>query len=112
MPERVWLDAWHPYRADALRLVLRNADADPEMQDGIGLRLVPWPTTGDPADFGAPTTMDGWRCGVVEGPAVETWYIALEGADQLTRWEGTRHRYAVSPRPLLPDEAATCDAIL
>ena len=110
LPEAVWVDEWHDYRAGALRLVVRNADADPEMSDGIGIRLVPWPLAGDPARFGEPTQMDGWRCGVVAGPEVGIWYAALEAADQLTRWTGGGHRYAVSPRPLLPDEALGCGA--
>jgi hypothetical protein len=45
---------------------------------------------------------------VVEGPEVVTWYAALEAGDQLTRWTGGGHRYAVAPRPLLPDEVADC----
>jgi hypothetical protein len=110
LPEDAWLDEWHDYRADALRLVVRNADADAEVQDGIGIRVVPWPVAGDPARFGEPTSMDGWSCGVVEGADVAAWYAALEAGDQLTRWSGGGHRYAVSPRPLLPDESAGCDA--
>jgi hypothetical protein len=109
LPEGAWVDEWHDYRAEALRLVLRNADSDAEVQDGIGIRLVPWPVAGDPARFGAPTAMDGWSCGVVEGAEVGTWYAALEAGDQLTRWTGGGHRYAIAPRPLLPDEVAGCE---
>jgi hypothetical protein len=64
---------------------------------------------GDPSSFGAPTAMDGWTCGVVAGAEVGTWYAALEAGDQLTRWTGGGHRYAIAPRPLLPDEVAGCE---
>jgi len=110
LPATAWLDGgWQPYHPDAIRLVTRNADNDAPSQDGIELRLEPWPLPGDPARFGERTGVDGWRCGVVTNTDAETWHAALARADQLTRWTGGGHRYAVTPRPLLPDEPAGCE---
>jgi hypothetical protein len=113
LPATAWAEPeWQPYRADALRLVVRPADGDAPGSDGLPLRIVPWPVPGDPAEFGERAEMPGWRCGVVTGAAASTWYSALEAADQLTRWEGGGHRYQVTPRPLLPDESQECAPLL
>jgi hypothetical protein len=110
LPASAWADdGWDAYRSDAIRLVTRNADGDPKSQDGISLRIEPWPLPGDPALFGDPTGVDGWRCGVVTGTDADAWWDALADADQLTRWRGGGHRYAVMPRPLLPDEPQSCE---
>lgn len=109
LPASAWEDAgWQAYRPDAIRLAVRYADGDPPAQDGIPLRTERWPLAGDPAQFGTPTEHDGWRCGVVTGRDADTWWKALGAADQLTRWVGGEHQYAVHPRPLLPDEPADC----
>jgi hypothetical protein len=92
--------------------VARNADADQPGTDELPSRTVPWPVPGDPAAFGAPAEMDGWRCGVVGGPEAEAWYAALEEADQLTRWIAGGHRYQVWARPLLPDEPLDCAPLI
>jgi hypothetical protein len=108
LPASAWVDdEWTPYREGPIRLVVRQADDDAP-QDGISLRVEPWPIAGDPAGFGEPTGADGLRCGVVTGADAEAWWAALSGADQVTRWKGGGHRYAVTPRPLLPDEPADC----
>jgi hypothetical protein len=110
LPASAWADdGWDAYRSDAIRLVTRSADGDPKSQDGISLRIEPWPLPGDPARFGDPTGVDGWRCGVVTGTDADAWWDALADADQLTRWRGGGHRYAVMPRPLLPDEPQSCE---
>jgi hypothetical protein len=111
LPAGAWADdEWQPYRAEAMRLVVRNADGDADTQDGLPLRVLPWPVAGDPARFGDLVEMEGWRCGVVIAAEARAWYEALGEADQLTRWVGGGHRYAVVPRPLLPDEPRTCEA--
>lgn len=98
-----------PYRASALRLLVRNADADAPDASGIANQLVAWPASGDPTTFGAPArTQQGARCGVVTGAAASIWLPALESANSLTRFVAAGHRYAVTPRPLLPDEPTTC----
>ncbi|HEX6128042.1 MAG TPA: hypothetical protein VF071_03370 [Candidatus Limnocylindria bacterium] len=113
LPADAWADdEWRPFRPDAIRLVVRNADADQPGTDELPFRSEPWPVPGDPAAFGAPAELDGWRCGVVSGPEAEAWYAALEQADQLTRWIGGGHRYQVWARPLLPDEPLDCDPLL
>lgn len=105
-----WTDpAWQPYRADALRLLVRNADVDPPDQSGIGNQLAAWPS-GGAATFGDPTAAAGSRCGVVVGAEESAWVGALEKANQLTRYVASGHRYEVLARPLLPDEPRSCPA--
>ena len=98
-----------PYQASALRLLVRNADADGPDASGIANQLVAWPVARDPATFGTPvSTAQGARCGVVTGADATTWLAALESANSLTRFVAAGHRYAVTPRPLLPGEPTTC----
>jgi len=101
-------ESWQPYVPDALRLLVRNADADPPDESGIANQELPWPAEGDPAIFGAPTNFGDFRCGVVTGEEADAWYAALSDANQLTRFTSGEHRYQVTVRPLLPDEPAEC----
>ncbi len=99
------------YVPEALRLLVRGADADPPDQSGIANQLVPWPTASDPAAFGEPVAQPaGARCGVVAGADANAWFGVLQGASQLTRFTVGAHRYQVTPRPLLPDEPRVCPA--
>jgi len=104
-----WADAsWHPYQPEALRLLVRNADADPPDESGIGNALLDWPVDSDPATFGDPVSDGERRCGVVSGQEAEDWYAALGGANGLTRWVKGDHRYEVIVRFQLPDEPLEC----
>jgi hypothetical protein len=117
------LDAWLPpgawvddesraFAPDAFRLLVRRADSDAPDQSGIANQLAPWPGAGDPATFGEPVTQPaGSRCGVVIGAEAATWFDALRGANQLTRFTADGHRYQVTSRPLLPDEPRSCAGI-
>lgn len=102
-----WLDeAWHRYVPTAFRLSVRSSDAD--VLDGTET-FVPWPIEGeDPAAFGALGALPESRCGVVTGDAAATWLEVLSAANQMTRFTADEHRYAVTPRPLLPDEEPAC----
>jgi hypothetical protein len=111
LPADSWVDpAWDSYAAESLRLLLRNADADPPDDTGIGNTLIEWPVAGDAEAFGRPTSLDGYRCGVVSGEDAQAWYEVLESANQMTRWVSGEHRYEVTVRPLMPDEAKDCPA--
>lgn len=104
-----WADAsWHPYQPDSLRLLVRNADADPPDENGIGNALLDWPADSDPATFGDATSDGERRCGVVSGQEAEDWYAALGAANQLTRFVNGDHRYEVIVRFQLPDEPLEC----
>jgi hypothetical protein len=109
LPASSWVEAsWHPYQPAALRLLVRNADADPPDESGIGNKLVDWPDGSDPATFGDPNQLDDQRCGVVSGQGARDWYAALSGANQLTRFVRGGHRYQVTVRLLLPDDRLEC----
>jgi len=110
VPASAWSDpGWTAFRPAALRLLVRNADADPPDSSGIPSQLVAWPTSDDPATFGDPVSaIPGSRCGVVSGPDATAWYEALSRANQLTRFTHAGHRYDVTVRFLLPDEELTC----
>jgi hypothetical protein len=109
LPATAWADAsWQPYQPQALRLLVRNADADAPDESGIGNRLLDWPVDSDPATFGDPTFDGAQRCGVVSGQDANDWYAALSSANQLTRFVKGDHRYQVTVRFQLPDEPPEC----
>jgi hypothetical protein len=109
LPATSWVDKdWQPYQAEALRLLVRNADADPPDESGIGNALVDWPVDSDPATFGDPTSDGSQRCGVVSGKDADDWYAALGSANGLTRFVKGDHRYQVTVRFQLPDEPLEC----
>jgi hypothetical protein len=109
LPAAAWADdAWQPYQPEAMRLLVRNADADPPDDTGIGNTEVEWPVAGDPAAFGEPTSLPDMRCGVVSGDDAQAWLAVLSTGNQLTRFIGDGHKYEVTVRPLLPDEPETC----
>jgi hypothetical protein len=109
LPASAWADAaWQPYQPEALRLLVRNADADAPDESGIANGLVDWPVDSDPATFGDPTSDGAQRCGVLSGQEARDWYTALSAANQLTRFVKGDHRYQVTVRFQLPDEPPEC----
>ena len=109
LPASAWADAaWQPYQPEALRLLVRNADADAPDESGIGNGLLDWPVDSDPATFGDPTSDGAQRCGVVSGQEARDWYAALGSANQLTRFVNGDHRFQVTVRFQLPDEPPEC----
>ena len=109
LPATAWAETtWHPYQPAALRLLVRNADADPPDGSGVGNGLVDWQDSSDPATFGDLSALTEQRCGVVSGQQALDWYAALAGANQLTRFVKDDHRYEVVVRLQLPDEPLEC----
>lgn len=109
LPASGWVDTTsRPYQPEALRLVVRNADADPPDGSGVGNALVDWPASSDPATFGDPAAFGDQRCGVVSGQTAKDWYALLSTSNQLTRFVKDGHRYEVTVRLLLPDEPPAC----
>jgi len=107
----MWAEpSWHPFEPAAMRLIVRNADADPPDGSGIGNALLDWPDASDPATFGGPAEGDSQRCGVVRGQVAKDWYEALSVANELTRFVKGDHRYQVTVRFMLPDEPPECPA--
>jgi hypothetical protein len=112
LPANAWAEAtWHPYEPTALRLLVRNADADPPDGNGIGNAVLDWPDSSDPATFGDPSPLSEQRCAVVSGQRAQDWYLALSGANQLTRFVKDDHRYEVIVRFQLPDEPPQCPTV-
>ena len=109
LPASAWVETtWQAYRPEALRLIVRNADADPPDGSGISNPLVDWPDSSDPATFGQPGPFESERCGVVSGERADAWYAAIAAANQLTRFTKDQHRYQVTVRFFLPDEPLEC----
>jgi hypothetical protein len=109
LPATAWAEpTWRPYQPTALRLLVRNADADQPDGSGIGNQLLDWPEDSNPATFGDPNPLANQRCGVVSGQRAQDWYAALSGANQLTRFVKDGHRYEVTVRFQLPDEPLAC----
>jgi hypothetical protein len=109
LPSSDWTDpSWKPFVPESLRLVVRNATADPPDESGIANQLIPWPGSSAADSFGAVTTMDGSRCGGVSGQEATAWYAALTTANTLTRFVQGGDRYQVIARLLLPDEPLEC----
>jgi hypothetical protein len=107
----MWADpSWQPFEPEALRLLVRNADADPPDDSGIGNALLDWPDGSDPVTFGDPASGGTIRCGVVSGQEASDWYQLLSEANQLTRFADGDHRYQVTVRFMLPDEPPECPA--
>lgn len=109
LPAGAWAETtWRPYQPKALRLVVRNADADPPDGSGIGNPLLDWPDGSDPLTFGNPGPFEEQRCGMVSGQQAQDWYAALSAANQLTLFVKDDHRYQVTVRLMLPDEPLEC----
>jgi hypothetical protein len=110
IPATGWADPeWAPYRADALRLVVSNADGEQPSANDPPLQVAAWPTPSlDPATFGEAAWGEQGRCGVVSGADATAWYEALGEANLRTRWVAGAHRFRVAVRPLMPDEDADC----
>ena len=106
-----WADAgWLPYQPEALRLLVRNADADPPDETGVGNALIDWPVDSDPTTFGEATSDGERRCGVVSGQEAEDWYAALTNANSQARFVKGDHKYEVTVIFQLPDEPLECPA--
>lgn len=89
------------YEGTGSRLFVTAYQPDPELTEPA----VTWPLDPSLASFGAGTGLGGTRCGVVSGG---DWGGTLrplaDQANQLTPWTSDGDRYAISFRPLLPDE--------
>ncbi len=107
LPAGAWAEtSWRPYQPEALRLVVRNADADPADGSGIGNGLVDWPDSSNPVTFGDVGPFDGQRCGVVSGQRAEDWYAALSAAQPADPLREGRPSVRGDAPPAAPRRAA------
>jgi hypothetical protein len=67
-----------------------------------------WPLDGSPgarlATFGTASSVQGYRCGVLEGAALDRVLTAARVGTVDTLWRSRAKVYQVVFRPLLPDE--------
>jgi hypothetical protein len=112
LPASDWtVGEWQAYVPDSLGLLVRNVDGEAPDESGVERQERDWPLATDPDTFGQPWSVDQVsRCGTVTDAEAATWYAELSEANQLTRWLHDGHRYAVTPRLLLPGERAACAA--
>jgi len=104
---QTWLPAGslgpsRPYDAQGARVFVSAYRPDPQLQEPTNR----WPLGTALASFGAAAGISGTRCAVVEG---QDWSAALlpaaTRANELTPWTSGGQRYALSFRPLLPNES-------
>jgi hypothetical protein len=109
LPAGSWQgEQWQPYRADALRLFVRDTtDESPDPSAGEA-NVKDWPGSAAPATFAQATGIDGVGCGVASGADAAAWNQATADVHQLVRWRFGERLYEVLVRPLLPDEAENC----
>jgi hypothetical protein len=90
-----------PYDAPAAALLVRDYQGDP----GLIENPVAWPLGTGLAGFGSadPSGVDG-RCGTVTETDWAALLPAARDANTLTPWTSDGRRYAITFRPLLPDQ--------
>ena len=90
-----------PYGAPAAALLVRNYQGDP----GLTEEPIAWPLDTGLAGFGSaePSGRDG-RCGTVTGTDWEALRPVAQRANTLSPWTSDGRRYAITFRPLLPDQ--------
>jgi hypothetical protein len=91
------------YQPTAMRVFLSSAQApDPS---GPTPQVVTWPLVADPASTGQATANDGVRCVALSGTDLTAFMAVARTANTLTIWTAASGRYAVSVRPLYPEES-------
>jgi len=91
----------HTYEGTSARLYVAPYQPDAQLPQ----TPVVWPLDAPLAGFGAPASaMGDARCGVVNGDDWTAVRPLAAQADQLTPWTSDGKRYAITFRPLLPDE--------
>jgi hypothetical protein len=93
--------AEQPYAPTEMRVYVGSYQGDPELKQ----HAIAWPLPAPLASFGDPdANLPELRCGVVTGDDLATLYPDAQRANELTPWTSDGERYALTFRPLLPDE--------
>ena len=96
--------ATQPFVGEGARLYVSDYQPDPQLTEPAKA----WPLDPPLASFGAATDVMGTRCGVVSGTDwTDTLLPLAQSANALTPWTSDGTRYAISFRPLMPNET-TC----
>jgi len=90
-----------PYLPSEMRIFVAGYRGDPSLRQ----EPVAWPLEGDLAGFGEPDAdLHDLRCGVLSGTDLAAVLPLAQQANELTPWTSGGERYALTFRPLLPDE--------
>jgi hypothetical protein len=93
--------AEQPYTPTEMRVYVGPYQGDPQLEQ----HQIAWPLATPLASFGDPdANLPDLRCGVVSGDDLATLYPDAERANELTPWTSDGDRFALTFRPLLPDE--------
>ena len=91
------------YVPTGMRVFTRLANApDPS---ATAVQIVAWPLSLDPATAGQPTTVQQTRCILLSSTDLASFLAVARTANATTLWTYGSVRYAVSVRPLYPDES-------
>jgi len=90
------------YVPTGMRVFTRLADAPDPTASAV--QTVAWPLSLDPAAAGQPTTVPQTRCIPLSGGDLATFLAVATTANTATLWTYGTVLYAVSVRPLYPDE--------
>lgn len=107
---RTWLGAEvvgpdEPYGWDQLRILSEPADLASSPDPALAT-IVDWPL-GSLGSVGISLEEQAnYRCGLVEGDALDALRPALSAANELTLWRSDGETYTVKFHPLLPDDEA------
>jgi hypothetical protein len=97
------LGSTQPFDGSGARLFVSAYQPDAQLTEPAKA----WPLDPPLGSFGTPSTDMGTRCGVVTG---QDWTATLlplaKDANSLTPWTSAGQRYAISFRPLLPNETS------
>ncbi len=92
------------YAPTGMLVFARLADApDPTAP---AQQIVAWPLSLDPATVGQPTTVPQTSCIPLSGTDLATFLTVARTANAMSLWTYGTVRYAVSVRPLYPDESS------
>jgi hypothetical protein len=92
-----------PYVPTAMRIfAIPAGEADPSQS---AQPTIAWPLAADPS-AGSPTTVDGVTCTLATGADLTAFLATAANANSDTVWTAPSGRYALTVRPLYPDESS------
>lgn len=93
-----------PYQFEQLRIYSMPVNKEVSGTSEVAPEEVVWPLSTLLSELGAPSTLEGISCFVIEGADLQALLPYLEEANTETRWESDEQLYMLFLRPLLPHE--------